>query len=201
MPINLRFLHGEIIHDLMQSFYSICIKQDLVPGLLKRVIREEMYLEFTVKTVGEDRKYEAFLDFVEAPIPFGLDTTIQKLKNVCHDDIEAIDLIDQALQRNGGKRAKLETIVDSDASIELSTVSKKSTRPDGTSREAGLRTLRKHAPEFHQKVLNGELSVNRACIEAGLRKVPTLLETAKKAVQKMKPHELQEFKEWLACLS
>lgn len=42
-------------------------------------------------------------------------------------------------------------------------------RPSGTSRQAGLRQLRKHNPELHAKVLAGELSINAALIQAGLR--------------------------------
>ncbi|MEV7787608.1 hypothetical protein AB0O72_19790 [Streptomyces sp. NPDC088106] len=42
-------------------------------------------------------------------------------------------------------------------------------RPAGTTRAAGLRKLRKHAPRLLPQVTSGDLSVNKALIEAGLR--------------------------------
>lgn len=53
-----------------------------------------------------------------------------------------------------------------------------SSRPTGTSQQAGLRKLRKHAKtredvsEAYKRVLTGELSVNKALLQTGLRKSP-----------------------------
>ena len=43
-------------------------------------------------------------------------------------------------------------------------------RPDGTSKDATLRRLRKDYPELHKRVLAGELSANAAALEAGFRR-------------------------------
>jgi hypothetical protein len=58
------------------------------------------------------------------------------------------------------------------------------TRPDGTSRQASLRRLRKHAPSIHKEVVAGKLSANAGMVKAGLRKrtvtIPVDVETVEK---------------------
>lgn len=77
--------------------------------------------------------------------------------------------------------------------------SKYTTAPTGNSKDAGLRRLRNHRPDLHEKVINDEMSIHAACVEAGFRKPPaTPLEQAKKAVEKMSSEELKEFKQWIA---
>jgi hypothetical protein len=78
----------------------------------------------------------------------GLGTTVQMLKNVCRDDIDATTLIDQAVQKPGGRPSKTGNNVPSLG------------RP---------RRLRDHRRDLHARVLAEELSTHRAMIEAGFR--------------------------------
>ncbi len=79
----------------------------------------------------------------------GLGATIQTLKNLCRDDTEATDLIDQMIQRPVGNPTFGETpIVDN--------INNKEERPNGTSREYALRRLREQNPEIHARVIAGE---------------------------------------------
>ena len=106
--------------------------------------------------------------------PEGLGTTIQRLKDLCQHDPEALNLIDSALQRPAGGPNNPEGIggwsnkpkVDNVDNIHVDKIE----RPSGTSRAAGLRRLRKDRPDLLDKVVAGEMTVNRAAIDAGFRK-------------------------------
>jgi hypothetical protein len=86
----------------------------------------------------------------------GLGTTAQMLKNVCRDDIDATTLIDQAVQKPGGRPSKTVSNIHS------------LDRSSGTTRDRSLRRLRDHRPDLHGRVIADELSPPRAMIEAVL---------------------------------
>jgi hypothetical protein len=74
------------------------------------------------------------------------------------DDIEAIDMIDEAVRNPIGTNQHVG--VDNVHRLK---------RRDGNSRDHALRRLRDHRPDLHARVLAGELSPHRAMINAGLR--------------------------------
>lgn len=127
-----------------------------VPGLLKRVLSEGSWREFTTQR-GEVVQYERFEDFVVRPPLKGLGATLDLIKRVVASDPEAVDLLDSALQRDVGRPAET---VDNVNGIE---------RPTGNTQTAALRRLRKDAPELHAEVLAGHLSAHAAMVRAGFR--------------------------------
>lgn len=64
----------------------------------------------------------------------------------------------------------------------------------GNDTEYTLRRLARDAPEMLAKIETGELSVNAAAIQAGIRKKPTAYETALKAVGKLSDYEWTRLK-------
>ncbi len=79
-------------------------------------------------------------------------------------------MLDQAAQGKQGERTDLKpNLLYNVQEVQV---------PTGNSRAAGLRKLRKYAegkPEvadIYQKVLSGEISVNKALLQTGLRKAP-----------------------------
>lgn len=126
-----------------------------VPGLVTRVIDAGLWAERIEPNSGWSFSFETFEEFVEAKPPGGLYVSMRMLKNLCRDDRQALAKIEQVTQRpRGGDRP---TKVDN---IHL----------DGTSAMRGLRRLRTQRPDLHQRVLDSELSVHAAMIEAGFRK-------------------------------
>lgn len=125
-----------------------------VPVLLKRLLAEEGWREFeTVR--GEVVRHERFEEFVAAPPLKGLGAEISLIKRIVADDREAVDLLDQALQgKHGGDRSKG---VNHPLGGE---------RRDRTTKH--MRRLRKDFPELHEAVLNGQMSVYTAAVEAGI---------------------------------
>jgi len=111
------------------------------------------------QTIPTTCEYKSFEDYLAKWSRF----TYQQLKDLFHNDLEISNLLDIAVmgktQRNDitGKFTALYNIQDGKA-------------PTGTSKEAGLRRLRKDHKDLHDKVMRGELSVNQAMLDAGFRK-------------------------------
>lgn len=128
-----------------------------LPALLRRVMEEEAWREF-VTPLGKFVRHERFIDFVTTPPTAGLGATVELMKKIVSDDPITADLLDQAIQRGPGRpQETLDNIQDSPAA-------------SGTSREAGLRRLRKDRPDLHAEVLAGGLSTHAAMVKAGFRR-------------------------------
>lgn len=67
----------------------------------------------------------------------------------------------------------------------------------GRQTQIKLDALARQAPELLEQVKEGRLSAHAAAIEAGIVKVPSNLEKAKKAALKLTEEELVEFQDWL----
>lgn len=131
-----------------------------VPGLLKRLLREEAWREFQPK-IGPVVRHERFADFVTTPPLKGLGASVDLIRRIVADDTEALDLLDQAMQNTPGvhlPRSDSDVITISDQS-----------GGRGTSKDYALRRLRKDAPELHAEVLAGNLSAHAAMVKAGFR--------------------------------
>jgi hypothetical protein len=145
-----------LVHALSSAMRSTGNGLGTVPGLLKRVIVEESWKEFTTP-LGHPVKHGRFVDFITAPSPEGLGADVGLVTRICAPDEEAADLLDQALAGKQGERTDL--------------VSNRNEvgRPVGTSKAAALRRLRKDKPELHADVLAGRLSAHAAMVQAGFR--------------------------------
>jgi hypothetical protein len=62
-----------------------------------------------------------------------------------------------------------------------------------------LDALARRAPELLARVRTREMSTHRACVEAGIVKVPTPLEKAKRAVERLTEAEGRELAAWLSA--
>lgn len=140
-----------------------------VPELLKRVLSEGMWRERIVPQTREVASFDTFQQFVESTPPNGLGATVHLLRRMCNDDVETLDLIDQAMQRGPGKTWDSRTV---DNTVDIVN---NNPRPTGNTAASGLRRLRKMAAsspavaELQSAVLGGEMSVNAALVQAGLR--------------------------------
>lgn len=149
-----------------------------VPGLLKQVIKNDMWRRRIVRQTKKSIEYNRFADFVKDYPPDGLGSNMNVLMSLCrfHEDIEAVDLlakVDAGKEGGnnnpnglGGKSGK--TSDDIDTNNNINSVNKP-TRPTGTSAAATMRRLSKDFPLIHERVLSGELSPNKAALEAGFR--------------------------------
>ncbi|MET7390472.1 hypothetical protein ACFYPT_38795 [Streptomyces sp. NPDC005529] len=159
-----------------------------LPALLRRVMEEEAWRAF-ITPRGELVEHQRFIDFVTTSPTAGLGATVELIKKIVADDPVAADLLDQAVQhQNGGDRRS-----DSFSLDNIQTVP-----PSGTSREAGLRRLRKDRPDLHAEVLAGTLSTHAAMVKAGFRRrkisipVSTPADTAKALRRNLEPDQIKE---------
>lgn len=163
---------------------------DDVPNLIKQIVQEKMWKSLIVEETGEVVEFASFGEFVKTAPPEGIGASLDTVKKLCRDDNEAMALIDEALGSNQGKRNDLNNFFNNIQEVHDEEA------PVGTSRQAGLRRLRKLESEGNQKaatlrkrVLSNELSVNAALIELKLRpKTITLPLDPKKAAATIKRH-------------
>ena len=165
----------------------------VVPGLVKRVLAEDAWRSFVTQR-GELVEYDHFEEFVATPPLKGLGASIDLVRTLVRDDPVALDLFDQATQRPAHLKAtEMRDDVD-DIHV----------RPAGTSREAGLRRLRKDRPDLHAEVLAGAISTHAAMIKAGFRRrsmtvpVDKPENTAKALRRNLEPDQIKELVKLLA---
>jgi hypothetical protein len=193
-------------HSLAEGAHGI----DCVPKLIVRVIAENLWREFYCEPMQSEVRHESFERYVTDNLPTGLGTTIRFLKNLCQDDKEALNAIDEAIKRRPGNESGVnQHTKDSKGNVDNI---HDSNRPSGTSRDAAIRRLRKDRPDLLQKVIAGQLSAHAAAIEAGHRKKPTPAEVCIKSFRKaddrmqalrqiideIEPHEAAIVREWIA---
>ena len=87
----------------------------------------------------------------------GLGSDVKTIQRMCADDAETLDLIDSALKNPNGVHHAVDII--------------NAIKPDGTSRQAALRSLRKNAPAIHKEVISGKLSAHAGMLKAALRRI------------------------------
>lgn len=156
-----------------------------VPGLVKRVLAEDAWRSFVTQR-GELVEYDHFEEFVATPPLKGLGASLDLVRTLVRSDPVALDLFDSATRGQQGRRTDL---VDNMHEVE---------RPSGTSREAGLRRLRKDRPDLHAEVLAGALSTHAAMVKAGFRRRSMTVpmdspENAAKALRRnLEPDQIKE---------
>jgi len=164
--------------------------------LLEHRVGVDLHPE-SVEVPVEHRRFE---QFVTTPPLKGLGANMRLIEKLIDsieelpDRREAQDLLDRALQRPSHLHAELDQ--DGVDNIHV--------RPSGTSKEAGLRRLRKDRPDLHTEVLAGRLSTHAAMVKAGFRQrkisIPvTSAEDAAKALRRnLDPDQVRELVKLLA---
>lgn len=171
------------------------------PALLVRVLREESWRSFVTQR-GDQVEHRHFEQFVTTPPLKGLGADMRLIRKLI-DAIEdpkgraaALNLLDQAMAGRQGERRDL---LDNIQEVELEAA------PSGTSREAGLRRLRKDRPDLHAEVLAGRLSTHAAMLNAGFRKrkisipVASPADAAKALRRNLEPDQIKELVQLLAA--
>ena len=165
------------------------------PSLLRQIIEGELWRKRFVAQTKEIACFGSFDEFVAAAPPEGLGTSKRLLYKICADDIALLDLLDETFksrQRGGDRRS--EHFKSDNVTIE------KTVR--GNSAVYFLRRLRTVRPDLHKRVLEKEISINRAMIEAGLRKNTIAIATDVSKVctaikENFSPGQIAEIIEWL----
>lgn len=75
--------NGQTIHSLTHSYTEGMAYLELVPKLVKKVLGEKMYQNFIVECNDKHASFKNFEEFVTAPIPEGMGTTVNQLRQAC----------------------------------------------------------------------------------------------------------------------
>lgn len=137
-------------------------------------------------------KFETFMDFVEYRTPWGLGWTEQMLRAFLSKDTELMKDIEKEIKesgKHGTNQYREEGIIYKVLKC-------------GDSRTYKIARLKRDAPEYAEKVIRGELSANRAMVEAGLQlekvTIPVDVNAFCNAIKrKFSPLEIQQLKELL----
>lgn len=181
---------GQIAVTTVQCFTRADGSLASFPGLLKRVIQEKVW---------ERRIHNGHLIelpnlralITEKPIR-GWGQNPDKIQAVIQDDAEALALFREAMkgEEGGDKKSHAKITNNNIIGDDCRTV-------QGTSKAYTISRLKRDRPDLFERVVAGELSANRAAIEAGFRKVPTTLEQIKTMWSKATPEERTEFIQYL----
>ncbi|MGW2303872.1 hypothetical protein [Streptomyces sp. NPDC001809] len=135
-----------------------------VPGLLRQVLEEGSWQHF-ITMRDEEVRHDSFCTFITTPPLKGLGASEELIRRLVGRDTGLLDLIDRHTARPPGRPTASARNGDNKETVSI----RHSSRPAGTTQAAGLRKLRKHAPHLLPQVTSGDLSVNQALIQAGLR--------------------------------
>jgi hypothetical protein len=127
-----------------------------VPGLLKQILVDGGWREFVTQR-GEHVMHERFADFASTPPLAGLGTTVEVVRKLLIDDMEALDLLDRELQNPVGSNLPLDNV--------------QGRAPTGNAKDRALRRLRKDAPDLHADVIAGRITAHAAMVRGGFRPV------------------------------
>lgn len=172
---------------------------DDIPDLTKQIIKEERWLDRIMQS-GEAIRFarSEFRQFVETDPPEGLGSTLGKLKLLCRDDVEALDLIDGVTVEGRGNPTGNNQYGGNDNNVIISTeepegTQKKRKSVEGNARQYALRRLRNQRPDLHELVLAKKLTPNAAMILAGFRdRTISVPENAEKAGRVIRRHFTRE---------
>lgn len=186
-----------LVESLERSLRSGKHGLSVVPGLLKQVLVEESWREFTTQR-DELVQHARFIDFVTTPPLRGLGADLDLIRRVVGNDPEALDLLDRAMQNPVGGSSKIvlnHHIVNVENDQEV---------PKGNSAAYALRKLRKDAPDLHAEVLAGRLTAHAAMVRGGFRprtftiRADDTTSVARTLRKNLKPDQLAELAQLLA---
>lgn len=151
--------NGQVVSSLERTINSGEHGLLTTAGLLKRVIAEDAWRDFTTKR-NEDVKHDRFEVFVTTPPLRGLGATVELVEKLIADDEEAVRLLREALKGKPGRPPKgTEKTVDNNNRI----------TKGGTDRAYLLDRLARETPELYEQVRAKQLTANAAAIAAGFR--------------------------------
>ena len=173
MPLTLGD-KGNIVESLWHAVDRGSGSLAHVPGLVRRVITTGAWREREQR--GKTYRHESFLSFITTKPLAGCGWPPEKVEALLRDDPEVLALWHDAVTgtHGGDHSSKHDNIM---------------LARQGTSRGYTLARLKRERPDLFKLVKAGKLSANAAAIEAGWRKVPTVIEQLRRLWAKASPDE------------
>lgn len=190
-----------------------------VPGLLRRVIEENMWQQ---RDIGDrEIALNEFREFVALPYPEGLGTTIETLELLCQTEPDIMDFLSEAKRGKPGRPLKADPNREYKVNarghvVKTETHNNIMGYRQGDSTEYAFNRLRDEGynadgtvkdarvAKIQKRVVAGEISPNRGMIEAGFKpkKVSINMESANSAARTilkyMEPDEIRQLIDYLS---
>jgi hypothetical protein len=159
-----------------------------VPHIVKTVLITEAWRE----RQDGDRvyKHDSFRAFIEADPRSGCGWPLDKVEKLIKDDAEALTLYRKAVTAPEGGDKRSEAYITNNNIIS-------DRAQQGTSKAYTLERLSRESPGLYEAVCRGEMSANRAAIEAGFRKPPKPFDQIRKLLPKLTDAERRQLKDLL----
>jgi hypothetical protein len=179
---------GQLATDTIRCFNLVSGSLSDLPGLISKIIREKVW----ERRIHNGRLIELpnLRALITEPFPRGWSEQPDKIEAIIKSDIESLALFREAMvEERGGSGSNQYATKEGAISDNITNC----TMDRGNSKAYTVSRLKRDRPDLFERVVAGELSANRAAIEAGFRKVPTTLEQIKSMWSKATPEERTEF--------
>lgn len=93
---KINYHYVSVLADLLSNGNR---KPEQAVRFLEIVIADRMWRCRFVRELGRNVRFDFFEEFVQAPPPEGLGTTVQKLKDLCVHDEHVANLIDREINK------------------------------------------------------------------------------------------------------
>ncbi len=179
---------GQLAVDTIRCFNKVHGSLTSMPGLISKIIREKVW----ERRIHNQHVIElpSLRALITEPYPRGWGEQPDKIQAVIQDDVEALALFREAMVEerggSGSNQYATKEVGNNDNIIISSSV-------QGTSKSYTVSRLKRDRPDLFERVVSGELSANRAAIEAGYRRIKTPLENLVYWWGKATPEEKAEF--------
>jgi len=97
------------VRALTDMLQNTSVDREAAARFVRMIILDHMWKRRFVKELGRKVFFDAFGDFVCAPPPQGLGTTVPELRYLCLPDRYAVQLIDRALANKKARRISAKT--------------------------------------------------------------------------------------------
>lgn len=164
--MNILVVRDQITEFLTRSLQGGKHGLKVVPGFVKRALKEEAWKERTIKCLQGERfpGFPSFEAYVTAPVPEGLGASLDLIGRMIAHDAEAVTLFRKATTgKHGGDRKSSKATKGDIVTLD---------RGRGNSRAYTLDRLQRERADLFEQVSAGQLSANAAAILAGWRKPP-----------------------------
>lgn len=190
-------------HIVEQLQYAVSnAPRDL--GLLRQSVRDAIehnaWAERLDNRIGKPVKFKEILEFIEKPPLEGLGTDLATLRRLLGEGEERV-MLEEAIKRGPGGannphgcKGKPPDPASAEINVRSTNIDFPPAKKGGTD-DVGyaVRRLSRERPDLLERVKKGELSANAAMIEAGFRKVPTILDILRRAWNKATPQDRATF--------
>lgn len=175
----------------------------IFPSNFKLALEERVWEKERKSSSGKTIPPVSLHDFIHERYPIGIGATYDLVERLIGGRPDVLALWVEVTKRKAGEDQPRDP--DTGRMLpNVDNVNERPERPTGNSAAAGLRKLQKAANEGNEKaaeeleaVKSAAKSINAACIDAGLRKKATPLETMMRAWRKASDEERAQFRDWI----